>query len=279
MWDTVLHNLTGNNIFNEKPFRPPFTYYTQISEFDPSFFTRHKRKITIFRTSPLGKATTLMFMNSVKFLWYTFFTLTVLSCTALVFAKSTVPSSIANANNGSQSRDWQGVRVLHIGDSQLQNWGLRGTLKNKFKAAGAAYSASAWKGSSSRSWLWSGKLVRLLHRKAPHVVLVNLGTNVSRADEPGRYAKFVTRLAKKISPRECYWVAPPPLIEDKFGFYDMLQSASKPCIFLDSRKIDFQVPEKRVFHLNRRQSTVWAEQIWKWLNSSPSAPPEGKNGV
>ncbi|MBN2526855.1 MAG: SGNH/GDSL hydrolase family protein [Deltaproteobacteria bacterium] len=214
---------------------------------------------------------------------YTFLLILTFGVIAFAFiptAKSLADSAIQNAESANSAvRDWHGVRVLHIGDSNLENWGLKGTLRKKFKQAGADYTVSAWKGSSSRSWLRSGRLQRLLQKKAPHVVLVNLGTNISKADDPTVYMRFVTSVAMKIAPRECYWVAPPPLIDDEHGFYNMLQSASKPCIFLDSRRIDFEIPaNRRVFHLDKRQSTVWAEQIWKWLNE-PTVPPESVDGV
>ncbi|MBN2716828.1 MAG: SGNH/GDSL hydrolase family protein [Deltaproteobacteria bacterium] len=214
-----------------------------------------------------------------NFLRYTFLLLVIgLSCIAFASPLPLAPSAAADSTSNTRPRNWRGVRVLHIVDSQLDNWGYKGTLKKKFKEAGAAYSAAAWKGSSSRSWLWSGKLQRLIQQKSPHVVLVNLGTNVSRADDPAGYAKFITRLARKIAPRECYWIAPPPLIPDEHGFYDMLQTASKPCVFLDSRQIEFNVSGNRVFHLNKTQSAVWAEQVWKWLNS-PLSSPEDTDGV
>lgn len=165
--------------------------------------------------------------------------------------------------------------MLHIGDSHLQNWGLKGTLRKKFQAAGATYNVVAWKGSSSRSWLRTGKLHRLLQQKSPDVVIVNLGTNVSRAKDPNDYAKFIKKMILKISPRECYWVAPPPLIEDNNGFYDMLISATSQCHLLDSRKIPFEVPHKKYFHLSKRQSVLWAEYIWEWMNETSDLPEHG----
>lgn len=203
----------------------------------------------------------------------------VLCIAVLGFAEATTITAKQSPNerDSHASRDWNGLRVLHIGDSHLQNWGLKGTLRKKFKQAGAAYNVSAWKGSSARSWLRTGKLHRLLRTKNPDVVIVNLGTNICRAKHPRDYAKFIKRMVRKISPRQCYWVAPPPLIADTTAFYNMLEEASKPCIFLDSRKIEFDVPHKKVFHLSRNQSAVWAEQIWEWMNES-SYSPEKSNG-
>ncbi len=216
-------------------------------------------------------------MESVKILRYTILLATLICAGAIAVA---LPAKSVHdvASSAKSARDWHDVRVLHIGDSHLENWGLKGTLKRKFKQAGATYSVYAWKGSSSRSWLRSGKLRRVLQKTAPHVVIVNLGTNISRADDPSQYSGYVRRVAERIAPRECYWVAPPPLIEDKNGFYDMLQAASKPCVFLDSREIEFEIRQSKVFHLDKRQSTIWAKQIWKWLNGR-SVHPERGNGV
>lgn len=174
--------------------------------------------------------------------------------------------------------EWKGMRILHIGDSHLANWGLKSTLRKRFRSAGASYSASAWIGSSSRSWLITGRLRNLLREKSPHVVIVNLGINIIKAKSPNAYAKYVKKIVKKISPRKCYWVAPPLLIEDKNGLYDMLKEASKPCIFLDSRKIHFDVVHKKNFHLSKSQSAKWAEKIWKWMND-PSLLPGISDGI
>lgn len=168
---------------------------------------------------------------------------------------------------------WKNRRVLHIGDSHLANWGIRSTLKEKFRSAGARYQAVPWIGSNSRGWLVTGKLRKLLRAKSPNIVLINLGTNAFKYKNPKVYAKWITRVVKKIQPRKCYWISPPPFFEDKHGFYDILKEASIPCTFVDSRKaqLDITVDEKH-FHLSKEQSARWAEMIWEDINMPPEEP-------
>ncbi|MBN2802656.1 MAG: SGNH/GDSL hydrolase family protein [Deltaproteobacteria bacterium] len=148
----------------------------------------------------------------------------------------------------------------------LKNWGLRGTLQKKFNAAGAKYFSQAESGYNSRSWIVTGKLGKALKTSRPDIVLINLGTNAVKAKHPENYAIWIKKLVNKIKPRKCYWISPPGLIEDKYGFYDVLAKSIEPCELLDSRQAHFQRPRPKVFHLTRTQSIEWADMIWDWIN-------------
>ncbi len=166
---------------------------------------------------------------------------------------------------------WKGLRVLHIGDSHLENWGLKGTLRRHFEGAGATYTPSAWVGSNSRGWLVTGRLSQLLRKTTPDVVIVNLGTNALKHPKPSSYGVWVKRMVARIAPRRCYWIGPPRFFEDTAGVYPVLQETSRPCAFFDSRDIDFNLRGVTNFHLSRNQSTLWADRIWEWLNRPEAA--------
>jgi lysophospholipase L1-like esterase len=174
--------------------------------------------------------------------------------------------------------NWKNKKILHIGDSLLLNWGLKGTLRRKFSAAGAKYMVSARKGSNSHSWLVTGLLKRTLNEKKPDIVIINLGSNAVKYRHPENYIQWIQKLVKKIQPRECYWISPPGLIKDNYGFVDMLKDASIPCNFFDSRQANFKRKNKKTFHLSRKQSQKWADMIWQWMNNinnNPTTPETG----
>ena len=162
---------------------------------------------------------------------------------------------------------WSGKRVLHIGDSMLTNWGLKRTLRKKFTAAGAKYMVKAKEGSNSHSWIVTGQLKKVLREKRPDIVIINLGTNAVKNRNPQTYSMWIKKLVKKIAPRECYWISPPGLVKDKYGFFNVLSKASAPCRLFDSRDAHFKRPRPKVFHLTKSQSEKWAGMIWKWLNA------------
>jgi hypothetical protein len=168
---------------------------------------------------------------------------------------------------------WEGKRVLHIGDSHVSA-GLVAGLRKRIKAEGARYRPITWVGSRSKSWVVSGRLRRLLRKHAPHVVIVTLGTNVIKGRHQEHNAPWIRALVRMIGPRECFWLGPPPLIKDRFGFNEMAESACKPCRYFDTRVLDFRKRKDGKFHLSRKQGRTWAAQAWMWINGDWPPPPE-----
>lgn len=173
------------------------------------------------------------------------------------------------------SFDWTGLRILHIGDSHVYA-GLTSTLRKHLRSGGARYTPVNWIGSRSKSWVASGKLRRLLDRHSPNVVIVTLGTNAMKIRKPKKYAHWIRSLVRRIGPRACYWMGPPSLLEDRFGFNEILAEASAPCRYFDTRKMGFPRREDHHFHLTRAQGERWGESVWEWMNSPENRPASRK---
>lgn len=203
-------------------------------------------------------------------------------CIVLSTCSVTAQLSVEPIPDGSQvypiSPNWTGERVLHIGDSHLANKGLTLNLREKFSRAGAHYYVNSWIGSRSKSWLTSGRLRRALEDKRPSTVLVTLGTNALKNKRPDKYADWIKGIRNKIGNRKCYWIAPPALIEDKYGFYDVLKQNAAPCKVFDSRTIQFKTSTQNVYHLSHNQAGRWADHIWAWMNELPP-PAEQPHGI
>jgi hypothetical protein len=166
---------------------------------------------------------------------------------------------------------WSGKRVLHIGDSHVSA-GLVHGLRKRIRTEGARYKPINWVGSRSKSWIVSGRLKRLLRKHAPHVVIVTLGTNAMKERRPERHAPWVRNMVRMIGPRHCFWLGPPPLIKDRFGYNSMVEAACKPCRYFDTRTLDFPRRKDGKFHLSRRQGHTWADQVWMWMNGDWPPP-------
>jgi hypothetical protein len=167
--------------------------------------------------------------------------------------------------------DWEGKRVLHIGDSHVSS-GLVTGLRQRLRTAGAVYVPVTWVGSRSKSWVASGKLKRLLREHGPAAVIVTLGTNAIRAPRPERQAPWVRALVKLIGPRKCYWLGPPSLIDDHYGYNAMFERECRPCRYFETRLLGFPARRDGKFHLTRAQGRTWADQTWAWINGDWPRP-------
>jgi hypothetical protein len=162
--------------------------------------------------------------------------------------------------------DWRGVRVLHVGDSNVAA-GLVAGLRKAFAEAGASYQPHGWVGSRSKSWVVSGLLTRLIQEVAPQVVVVTLETNTLSSPRVDVNAAWVKRFVDRIGPRRCYWLGPPPLIEDAYGYGPVLADACAPCRYFDTSRLPYPRREDGKFHLTRQQGLDWAERVWAWMNA------------
>ncbi len=161
--------------------------------------------------------------------------------------------------------DWSHARVLHIGDSHVFG-GYKAALAARLREAGAVLHQEMWVGSRSKSWVVSGKAVRLMNRYKPNVVIVTLGTNIIKYEHPERELSWVRALIERIDQATCYWIGPPPLIPDYHGYNDLMKENTAPCRYFDSRALDFPPRKDAKFHLSRAQGEQWAEQVWRFMN-------------
>ncbi|MBW2523397.1 MAG: hypothetical protein JRI23_04455 [Deltaproteobacteria bacterium] len=97
-------------------------------------------------------------------------------------------------------------------------------------------------------------------------MIITLGTNALQHRRPDRYARWVRALVKQVGPRSCYWIGPPPLLEDRRGFNGMLSESTRPCRYFDSRVIGAPPRADGKFHLTRSEGLAWARLIWRWMN-------------
>ena len=161
--------------------------------------------------------------------------------------------------------DWRGVRVLHFGDSNVAA-GLVAGLRRAFTDAGAVYEAHGLVGSRSKTWIVSGLLTQLIREVAPRVVVVTLETNTLKSPRVEANAAWVRRVVARIGPRQCYWLGPPPLIDDAYGYGPILARACAPCRYFDTSRLPYPKPASGRFHLTRQQGLDWAERAWAWMN-------------
>jgi len=182
-------------------------------------------------------------------------------------ATGTEPASIPDVDEVYPVfREWSGVRVLHIGDSNVAA-GFTARLGQLVRGAGGSYQVSSWVGSRSKSWVTSGRLRTLLDEGAPHVVLVTLGTNSMKSSRPDLEAPWIRSLVRQIGPRRCFWTGPPPLLEDLHGYNEMAKEAATPCRYFDTRVMGFAPREDGKFHLTRHQGESWAMRVWSWMST------------
>ena len=161
--------------------------------------------------------------------------------------------------------EWRGVRVLHIGDSNVA-MGLVTGLRRRMQEAGAIYEPHGWIGSRSKSWVVSGRLTGLIRELAPQVVVVTLETNTLGNKRTDVHAAWVRRLVEHIGPRRCYWLGPPPLLPDTYNLGALLPEACAPCRYFDTSRLPYPRREDGRFHLTRDQGLDWAERVWAWMN-------------
>lgn len=161
--------------------------------------------------------------------------------------------------------DWRNAKILHIGDSHVSR-GFTAGLARHLRSVGAQYEPKGWIGSRTKSWVVSGKARRLMESFHPNVVIVTLGTNEMGCRTPASHISWIRALVNKIGNRTCYWVGPPPLLEDAHGYNELVRKEVSPCRFFDSRVLEVKRKPEGVFHLSRNEGEVWAELIWKWMN-------------
>jgi hypothetical protein len=91
---------------------------------------------------------------------------------------------------------------------------------------------------------------------------------------PDRVAPWIHALVKMIGPRQCFWIGPPSLIKDRFGFNTMAEAACKPCRYFDTRILAFPPRKDGKFHLSIKQGRHWADQVWAWMNGDWPLPQQ-----
>jgi hypothetical protein len=137
-----------------------------------------------------------------------------------------------------------------------------------FSKAGSVFRQETWVGSKAKSWVISGKASDLMRSFQPNVVLITLGTNTMKTKKPERELSWIRALINRVHKAECYWIGPPPLIDDIHGYNEWLKQHIAPCRYFDSRVLNFQKRSDRKFHLTKEQGATWAELVWLFMNGN-----------
>jgi hypothetical protein len=161
--------------------------------------------------------------------------------------------------------NWKRARILHIGDSQLSG-SYKASMARFFSKAGAVFRQETWVGSRSKSWVVSGKAAGLAKSFRPSVAVITLGTNIIKSKHPKRHLSWIRALIRRVGAKQCYWIGPPPLIPDLYGYNDLMAENTAPCRYFDSRALDFPRRKNGRFHLSGKQGAIWAERVWRFMN-------------
>ncbi len=165
-----------------------------------------------------------------------------------------------------------GKVVLHAGDSMVGgDGGLTKALGARFKAEGAKFVRDYEVSVSVATFARTGKLKSLLDRHKPDIVILTLGANDVFVPFPQTFSGHVETIAKKIAPRECYWIGPPTWKPDS-GIVAVIRDHSAPCKFFDSSKLTLKRAGDHI-HPTDKGGAEWATLFWDYFQGKgPSAP-------
>ena len=164
-----------------------------------------------------------------------------------------------------------GKTVLHAGDSMVgDHWGLTRALKMKLDAEGARIVRHT-KVSETLATFERGKaLPELLREHDPDIVILTLGTNDTKSPPPEAFGKHVARIAKKIAPRECWWIGPPTTAGKRHtALVEIIEKNCAPCRFFDSSDVTFDRGKDGI-HPTDKGGEIWAEAFWEAFRAPSS---------
>jgi acyl-CoA thioesterase-1 len=156
-----------------------------------------------------------------------------------------------------------GKTVLHVGDSMVgDHWGLTRALAAKVEAEGGKVVRNTVVSETIATFDRDATLRDLLRKHQPDVVVITLGTNDTTVPHPEVNAKHVASIARRIAPRECWWIGP-PLVTGKAdnGIAEVIEKNSAPCKFFDSRRLELQRGRDGI-HPTDKGGAVWADAFW-----------------
>jgi hypothetical protein len=155
------------------------------------------------------------------------------------------------------------LRILVIGDSQAH------ALGREFVTEARMHGAEVWSkaecGSSTIPWA-SRKLVRLLEKYEPDILLVSLGTNdaggiIARKVFP-RKATWIVDKAHEYG-AEVVWVIPPQNKMRVQNLMNWVRNHSTADRVFDSTCLDLKIHDG--VHPTRKASKYWARIMWMFL--------------
>lgn len=152
----------------------------------------------------------------------------------------------------------KGKKVLHVGDSMVGgNWGLTRALEGKLEPEGAKIVRHTKVSETLASMDKDPTLKDLLRTHEPDIVIITLGTNDTDVPYPDVYAKHVANIAKRIAPRECWWMGPPK----DAPVNKVIKENSAPCKFFDSSTLMLDRAKDGI-HPSDKGGAQWANEFW-----------------
>ncbi len=168
-----------------------------------------------------------------------------------------------------------GKTILHVGDSMVgDHWGLTRALAARAEAEGAKLVRNTKVSETIASFDRDPTLRDLLRKHQPDIVVITLGTNDTTVPHPEVNAKHVASIAKRIAPRECWWMGPPTNgSKPDNGIADVIKENSAPCKFFDSRSLKLERGRDGI-HPTDKGGAVWADEFWATFRAPSKATPQ-----
>lgn len=186
---------------------------------------------------------------------------------AAVVAPITTPA-VVQAAPPPEPASLKGKKVLHVGDSMVGgSWGLTRALEAKLEPEGAKIVRHTKVSETLASMDRDPALKDLLHKHEPDIVIITLGTNDTDVPHPEVYAKHVANIAKRVAPRECWWMGPPK----DAPVNKVIRENSAPCKFFDSSKLALDRAKDGI-HPSDKGGGQWANEFWAAFRA-PGDPP------
>jgi acyl-CoA thioesterase-1 len=175
-----------------------------------------------------------------------------------------LPVTPAPPPTATEPASLKGKKVLHVGDSMVGgNWGLTRALEAKLEPEGAKVVRHTKVSETLKSMDTDPTLKELLRTHEPDVVIITLGTNDTDVPYPEVYAKHVANIAKRVAPRECWWMGPPK----ESPVNKVIKENSAPCKFFDSSTLKLDRTKDGI-HPNDKGGGQWANELWIAFRSS-----------
>jgi hypothetical protein len=162
----------------------------------------------------------------------------------------------------------RGKKVLHVGDSMVGgNWGLTRALEAKLTPEGATVVRHTKVSETLASMDKDSTLKDLLRTHEPDIVIITLGTNDTDVPYPEVYGKHVANIAKRIAPRECWWMGPPK----DAPVNKVIKENSAPCKFFDSSTLKLDRAKDGI-HPSDKGGGQWANEFWIAFRATDPKP-------
>lgn len=158
----------------------------------------------------------------------------------------------------------KGTKVLEIGDSFAGALGI--DLDRDLKAAGL-HGILRYKTSSYiPEWAYHHKLDEYVRDYKPDLVLITLGANEMRIQNPEQRAGAIRKLVSEAHGVPCVWVGVPVWNDKLNALPEVIRENAAPCRYLDSTKLYPDMPRMRDhIHPSMAARVVWAQRVLKWL--------------